>query len=156
MTAPSLPKRNHRFYYLYDVLHLDVLSHFTGPIIRMSLPSMVVSTLTSTTSRSGPEGLIRSQLEPVGFCARFFCTKSTGMPFLLAPWSFLWCFFSLYFPVMPSNQRVLHSDKTDKLGFLPDGCAGLLSDLGLLLWLLALGHTFTCTFHRLGLEQCDS
>ena len=64
---------------------------FHRPIIRMSLPSTVVSAFTSTTSRSGPVRLIRSHLEPVRFCARVCCTKSTGMPFLLA--SFLIFFF---------------------------------------------------------------
>ena len=57
----------------------------------MSLPLTVVLALTSATSRSGPVGLIRSHLESVRFCARVCCTKSTGMPFLLA--SFLIFFF---------------------------------------------------------------
>ena len=49
------------------------------------------SALTSTNNRNEPVGLIRSHLEPVGLSARFSCTNSTGMPFMLAPWSPLWC-----------------------------------------------------------------
>ena len=67
------------------ILKNDVLSNLFGFIIRISLSSTVISALTSTTSRSWPVWLLKSQLKPVRFCVRFSCTKSTGYLFCLLP-----------------------------------------------------------------------
>ena len=92
----------------------DVLSHFTVPIIWMSLPSTVVSPLTSTTSQSGPVGLIRSHLEPVGVVLVSLAPNPQKCLFCLHS-SLLYDIF-LSFAVMSSTPRFIHTHSRRKAG----------------------------------------